>query len=130
MVVLMSASRLHEGKGSLQRLAHWDVFLLGGCVKRVAGERRSFHYCGLFSNIQEQLCVQFIEVVASKLVSVITLQSEGPLSIFPVGFKLRLASHGNGVHPGCLTKHCTLRMAQGVCESVEGQLLLPLGSRC
>ncbi|NWU54663.1 MYLK3 kinase, partial [Dromas ardeola] len=43
-----------------------------GCeaeCKDVAGESRSFHYCGLFSNVQEQLCVQLIDLVTSRLVA-------------------------------------------------------------
>ncbi|NXJ88764.1 MYLK3 kinase, partial [Corythaixoides concolor] len=35
----------------------------------VAGECRSFYYCGLFSNVQEQLCVQLIDVATSKVVA-------------------------------------------------------------
>ncbi|NXS45931.1 MYLK3 kinase, partial [Balaeniceps rex] len=35
----------------------------------VAGESRSSHYCGLFSNMQEQPCVHFIDIVTSKLVA-------------------------------------------------------------
>ncbi|NWY55710.1 MYLK3 kinase, partial [Chionis minor] len=43
-----------------------------GCepeCKVVAGESRSSCYCGLFSNIQEQLCVQLIDLITSKRVA-------------------------------------------------------------
>lgn len=99
----------------------------------MAEESRSFHYCGLFSNIQKQLCVQFIDIVTSKLVAVITLRKEEPPCIFPVGFRLWLVSHRHcasaagagrsqlpdGAPPQRLRLYCALRMGQGVCEAAE-----------
>lgn len=60
----------------------------------VAGESRSFCHCGLFSNIREQLGVQFIDIVVSKLVAVVTLRKEAPLCVFVAGWRLWLESPG------------------------------------
>lgn len=79
----------------------------------MSGESRSFHYCGLFSNIQEQLCVQFVDVVTSKLVAVTTPRREGPPCLFPAVFRLRPVSR----------RHCA--SADGV-----GPSQLPAVERC
>lgn len=47
----------------------------------MAGESRSFHYCGLFSNIQEQLFVQLTDLITPKLVAVAKLKP-GDLPVF------------------------------------------------